>query len=228
MSRLRTYLPVLLSALVTATLVTAGPTVARATYDAVNARMVDGRSAVGSGASRKVRAGKLVATDKDGHLPDDIIVRAPDTKLFGGKGPDAFAHADDTTLLSNRFVLVPGQTKTLLSVPGLGQLEASCQTPQEGAQVLFTNTTPTSIDFWLVSLSSSSGVYASVKPPGDVFVVAHGNRTGFNQPGDAATVALGAGITSADRRSGTVEVFVLQTAVDAPCGFQVDATVSTG
>ena len=63
--------------------VVAAPTGAMAVYVA-NADKVDNKHAVGADASVTKRAKKLVATDKRGHLPDDIIVRAPDSKLFDG------------------------------------------------------------------------------------------------------------------------------------------------
>jgi hypothetical protein len=52
-----------------------------------NADKVDGRHAVGHRASRKKRAGKLVATNKQGFLPSNII--RPAWKLILGK-PAAF------------------------------------------------------------------------------------------------------------------------------------------
>jgi hypothetical protein len=49
---------------------TAGGAGARAVYDAQNADKVDGFHAVGSGATAKQKAGKLVAADTNGRLPD--------------------------------------------------------------------------------------------------------------------------------------------------------------
>jgi hypothetical protein len=50
--------------------------VAAAAYDAMNAQKVDGLSAVPFRTSRLDRATKLVATDLNGHLPNNIIVKA--------------------------------------------------------------------------------------------------------------------------------------------------------
>ena len=47
----------------------------------IDAHRVDGRHAVGAGASRARRAGKLVATDSDGYLPSDILSPRPVTDI---------------------------------------------------------------------------------------------------------------------------------------------------
>jgi hypothetical protein len=44
-----------------------------AAVSAINADRVDGRHAVGAGASKAARAGKLVATDQHGYLPSNIV-----------------------------------------------------------------------------------------------------------------------------------------------------------
>ncbi len=64
----------------------AAPTGAMAVYVA-NADKVDHKDAVGAHASVGARAGKLVATKRNGRLPDNIITKAPDAKLFGGLTP---------------------------------------------------------------------------------------------------------------------------------------------
>jgi hypothetical protein len=51
----------------------------------INAHKVDGRHAVSASASRKKRSGKLVATNKQGYLPNNII--KPAWHLIGGKPP---------------------------------------------------------------------------------------------------------------------------------------------
>ena len=50
------------------------------------------------------------------------------------------------TLLSNRLVTVPTNLKPLLTIPGLGELQARC-TPV-GAEAEWVNTTSSTIDFW--------------------------------------------------------------------------------
>ena len=64
-----------------------GPTLAAVVFDAENARnadKVDGRHAVGAGATRADRAGRLVATDSEGRLPNNIILKAPDAAELDG------------------------------------------------------------------------------------------------------------------------------------------------
>lgn len=78
--------PVIVTAVVVGTLVAFGPGVAQAAYDAVNADKVDGKHAVGAGATISGRAGKLVATDAEGRLPNNIIATAPNAAKLAGVG----------------------------------------------------------------------------------------------------------------------------------------------
>lgn len=62
-----------------------GGAVAQAKYDALNADKVDGRHAVGAGASVQQRKGKLVATNPTtGRLPNGIVAKAPNSDRLGG------------------------------------------------------------------------------------------------------------------------------------------------
>src|SRR5215218_9476114 len=88
--RIREHLPILITAVTVSALTAGGPALAAAAYDAVNADKVDGRHAVGAGASSTSRAGKLVATNSLGRLPDDIIGKAPDASKLGGIGPAGY------------------------------------------------------------------------------------------------------------------------------------------
>jgi len=76
-----------LIAVVVTVLVTAGPSIAA---KVTNADKVDGRSAVGAKASPAKRAGKLVATDRAGRLPSDIIGKALDADRLDGHDSAAF------------------------------------------------------------------------------------------------------------------------------------------
>lgn len=90
LTRLKSHLPTILVA-VTAAIVTAGvPPLAAAVFDAQNADKVDGHHAVGAGASKAQRAGKLVATDNGGYLPNNIIRKALDSKKLGGIKASAY------------------------------------------------------------------------------------------------------------------------------------------
>ena len=90
----------LLLAVALAAVVASAPALAGAVVRyAQNADKVDGRHAVGSGASRAERAGKLVATGPDGRLPGDVIRTAPNSARLQGMSPDELgrASADRTT-----------------------------------------------------------------------------------------------------------------------------------
>ena len=87
--RFRKNLHVLVIALVVGMVVAAGPVTA-AIYDAMNAHKVDGKHAVGAGASSSRRADNLVATDSSGRLPNNIIRKAPDANRLDGKDSSAF------------------------------------------------------------------------------------------------------------------------------------------
>ena len=64
-----------------ASVVTATPAVAAIV---ANSDKVDGKHAVGAKAKAEARAGKLVATDKRGRLPDDILGQAMDADRLDG------------------------------------------------------------------------------------------------------------------------------------------------
>ena len=91
---LRRNAPVVITAVVVATLMQVGPPVVAATYDAVNSDKVDGKHAVGAGATASSRAGKLVATNADGKLPNSIIAKAPDAAKLDGVGPSGYLSSD--------------------------------------------------------------------------------------------------------------------------------------
>jgi hypothetical protein len=72
----------------------AGPSLAGGKFDARNADMVDGKHAVGSGASVSERKGKVVATSsKTGRLPNSIIGRARNADKLDGLDSAAFSPA---------------------------------------------------------------------------------------------------------------------------------------
>jgi hypothetical protein len=88
---LKRHLPIVMTAVLVAGLMTTGPAAARAVYDTVNAHMVDGKHAVDSNSTVAHRAGQLVATNATGRLPNDIIARAPDSAKLDGLPLSAFA-----------------------------------------------------------------------------------------------------------------------------------------
>jgi hypothetical protein len=84
---IRRHLTTILVAMVTATVTAAGPAMAHGVEHALFAHdsdKVDGRHAVGAGATAAQRAGKLVATDANGKLPNSIIAKAPNANLLDG------------------------------------------------------------------------------------------------------------------------------------------------
>lgn len=68
---------------------------ATAAIVATNSDKVDGKHAVGAKASTEKRAGKLVATNKFGLLPNDILAMAPDADQLDGKDSSAYMSSDD-------------------------------------------------------------------------------------------------------------------------------------
>lgn len=80
-------------AFVTAAVTAGGPALAAAVAQAVNADTVDGRHAVGHRASPAQRAGKLVATNRAGRLPDDIIRRAGNADRLDGLNSSDFVRS---------------------------------------------------------------------------------------------------------------------------------------
>lgn len=96
----------MLVAMVTAAVTAAGPTLAASVTEGLNADQVDGRHAVGPGTSPATRAGKLVATNSQGYLPNNIITKAPDANKLDGLESAAFlrttAKAANANKLDNR------------------------------------------------------------------------------------------------------------------------------
>jgi len=77
-------------AVIVASVVMAAPSVAASI---VNADTVDHKDAVGAGASKAARAGKLVATNGQGLLPNNIIAKAPNADKVDGLDSTSFVAA---------------------------------------------------------------------------------------------------------------------------------------
>ena len=104
----RENLKLLLVATVCLTAGWTGPAVAGAvvTY-AQNSDKVDGKHAVGAGASTAARKGKLVATSPTtGRLPNNIIAKAPDAAKLGGNSAATLR----TMSLTARSALLTGSS----------------------------------------------------------------------------------------------------------------------
>ena len=132
---LRTHLTTIVVAMITAAATVGAPAVAASIADyARNADKVDDRHAVGSGASAADRAGKLVATNGDGRLPNDIISKAPDAHRLDGRDSSEFvrsgtpARGDLTGAYPNPELKAPEAWKSILPArePGAAG-ESTCE-----------------------------------------------------------------------------------------------------
>jgi hypothetical protein len=84
-SAMNKHLSTFVVAVVTAAVTASAPAVAATLADyAKNADKVDGRHAVGAHAASGERAGRLVATNAQGRLPNDIIGTAPNAERVDG------------------------------------------------------------------------------------------------------------------------------------------------
>jgi hypothetical protein len=120
------------------------------------------------------------------------------------------------TLLSNRIVLSLNEDKTLLVIPGLGELRTSCIFDR--GLLVWVNTTSSTIDRW----SEVNGSWlAGLDGPDTQVVVADSS---VNAGG---TLALGLGNDPGARRIATLHAFAFQSGTDAPCGFQAQGTLWT-
>ena len=123
------------------------------------------------------------------------------------------------TALANRIVFVPAAGRTLLTIPGLGYLTATCNA--DNADVYWTNDTGGNVDAWADSSNSHFAGY----------VVANGD--GLFRIADRSigvlggTLALGVGNDPGLRRTALLHVFAFQSANGAPCGFEVQGTLWT-
>ena len=103
---LRRHTTTIAVAMVTAAVTAGGPALAAAVQEGLNADQVDGKHAVGAGATVAQRSGKLVATNASGRLPNNIIAKAPDANTLDGINSTGFlrtgAKAADANKLDGR------------------------------------------------------------------------------------------------------------------------------
>jgi hypothetical protein len=103
--RLRNHLETIVVAMITAAVTAAAPALAHGVQHALfahNADKVDGKHAVGAGATIEARRGKLVATSRTtGRLPDDIIAMAPNSDRLDGKNSSDFLRAGQIRMSHN-------------------------------------------------------------------------------------------------------------------------------
>ncbi|MDQ3991873.1 MAG: hypothetical protein M3245_06165 [Actinomycetota bacterium] len=91
--RMRRHVETAVVAVVASVVTAAAPTIA-AQFDASNADRVDGKHAVSARASIAERTGKLVATNRLGRLPNNIIGKAPDAGRLDGLDSTEFVRSD--------------------------------------------------------------------------------------------------------------------------------------
>jgi len=77
-------LRVVLIAVAVSLLLTGAPAMASAAYDAVNSDSVDGHDAVSAGTRPAKRAHSVIAANKAGYLPNNVIRKAPNSAKLGG------------------------------------------------------------------------------------------------------------------------------------------------
>ena len=93
LSKVRPTTVLVIGVLIGLVLALAAPAVGtqvRRAFDAQNADKVDGKHAVGAKASVAKRTKRLVATNAEGRLPNDIIAKAPDADRLDGVDADDY------------------------------------------------------------------------------------------------------------------------------------------
>lgn len=122
---LRKHATTIVIAMATAAVTAGGPALAAAVQDGLNADQVDNKHAVGSGATAGQRAGKLVATNSSGKLPNSIISKAPDANKLDGVDSTGFlrksakaANADKLDDLDSSAFSRPGTIELTASAEG--------------------------------------------------------------------------------------------------------------
>ena len=145
---------------------------------AKNADKVDGFHAVGGGASVDRRSGKLVATNSQGTLPNDIIAKAPDSERLNGLSEDHFVHQCKAGAISVVAEVPAGVGGTWSEVDGYGGVLFVHRpgVPDHFCDQVLTNVRATRV---------STGVYRVAALPGDDVVGVEPGCT----PGEARTIA---------------------------------------
>jgi hypothetical protein len=180
-------------------------------------------------ASTAVTNGKLGGSAVDGSkvadnslggadILESSLARVPNADKLDGIDSTGFVQGRGT-LLSNRMVFLPGTGlyRTFLQIPGLGELKAGCFS--DGADILWSNTTGGPVDVWY----QFDGHVVPRVASADEFNPVASMGSSLQEPG--AFVGLGVGNDPGSRRVATLNVFVYQSADNAPCGFQAQGTL---
>jgi hypothetical protein len=129
-------------------------------------------------------------------------------------------------LLSNRIVFTPSiQSRTLLVIPGLGQLYADCR--ENEANVVWSNNSGGPVDIWwdFDSSGRSRGTVSHGPSPLLPIVTSSSSNPALHTM--STTVSLGTGADPGPRKVATITVSALQEVNNNPCGFQVQGTLWT-
>jgi len=178
-------------AVVVTLLVTATPSLAAKVR---NADKVDGKHAVGAKAGPAKRAGKLVATDRTGHLPPDIITKAADADRLDGRDSTAYR----TTVLAR------GDTMTGVYGAWGGN------STSVGSLVAFPAALPMALPATRISKLDSTGPFTP-QCPGPGRVAVNGWLCLYETAADVGPVTLG------DPSDAGLGVGTLGFTVSAPC-----------
>ena len=173
----RRYIPiVVLTAVVTAAATVGGPAVTGAVYDAMNADRVDGRHAVGPGASAEKRAGNLVAMNRQGRLPKSLHV---DAETLDGFDVTELVHGNAWVFGGHHQVNL-GEWDIFDGSPGMFQYLYVCpSSPDLPGDLRVLNETTGYVDIFVTRLGgatqrlyySDGGVAHVEDPPGpDTFM----------------------------------------------------------
>jgi hypothetical protein len=185
-----------------------------------SSEVLDDTSSGGGLAARDLRSGSVGPAEAAGLGSADIANTGSGSDDINANKLDGIDSSGlvqgHGTLLSNRIVFPVGNEKTLLQIPGLGELRATCSFAD--AHVNWNNLTNSTIDWWRQGPTGDWG--AGLAPPGGlVQFVATRNAGG--------TLGLGLGNDPGSRTIATVHAFAFEGGDNGPCGFQAQATLWT-
>ena len=146
-------------------------------------------------------------TKKVQYLNADQLDGMDGAQLVQGRG---------SSILSNRLVFDPTDTKTLMQVPGLGELRATCGA--SSSYIVWYNTTADTVDLWI-----SPENYDNEFNPGladEIVLISFSPYVRL----PVATLMLGVG-NGATSRVASINVAIHQSAAGATCHAEAQGTV---
>jgi hypothetical protein len=146
-----------------------------------------------------------------------------DADKLDGLDASAFARGANVVELGNRLVVSDGAGYVpLLTLPGLGELDAYCAQGSGDATIVWRNTTRATIDEWSLNVNTGR-LQPGLAPSMTQYRVASYYASTASQLGD--TLVLGVGNSPGPRTTATVTASAFRTAPGAPCGMQAMATI---